>query len=263
VRKAPWRVFPLLPMNPAEFDFIASSEEKFWWYRGMRRIMFRLFDTMRGQLPSRSFVLEAGCGTGFFAKAMTERYGWRIVPVDLGSEGLAYAKALGVTNLAQCNIASLPLRSNCFDAVVSMDVIVHFPKGEEGQSIAEMFRVLKPGGHLFLRVSALEALRSRHSIHVLERQRFTRNRLIRAVRAQGFSVDWCSYANSILSPVAFVKFRIVEPLIRSEETSGVKPVSPWLDKILHAALKAEAHWLGKRSRFPIGQSLILIARKPS
>ena len=29
-------------MNPAEFANIANSEEHFWWYRGMREIMFRL-----------------------------------------------------------------------------------------------------------------------------------------------------------------------------------------------------------------------------
>ena len=250
-------------MNPAEFDFIAKSEEKFWWYRGMRSIMFRLFDAMRDQLPPASFVLEAGCGTGYFAKAMNERYGWQIIPSDLGSEGLAYARSLGVTDLLQCNISDLPLLSDCFDAIVSMDVIVHFPEGEEAKSLAELFRVLKPEGYLFLRVSALDILRSKHSIYVLERQRFTRNRLIQAVQKQGFQVDWCSYANSLLSPVAFVKFRIVEPLTRSEATSGVKPVAPWLDNILHAALKSEANWLGKRRRFPVGQSLILIARKPS
>ena len=31
-------------MNPAEFANIARSEREFWWYRGMRRIMFGLLD---------------------------------------------------------------------------------------------------------------------------------------------------------------------------------------------------------------------------
>lgn len=248
-------------MNPAEFDFIASSEEKFWWYRGMLRIMFRLLDPMRAQLPPSSLVFEAGCGTGFFAKALVERYGWRMVPADLGSEGLVYAKSRDLENLVQCNISDLPIGSNVFDAVVSMDVIVHFPKGEEARSLAEMFRVLRPGGHCFLRVSALDILRSRHSIYVLERQRFTRDRLIEAVQGAGFTVDWCSYANSLLLPLAFVKFRILEPLTRSKETSGVQPVSAWLDRLLYSALKIEASWLGRRLRFHLGQSLILIARK--
>jgi len=31
-------------MNPAEFANIAKSEERFWWYRGMRSILFRMLD---------------------------------------------------------------------------------------------------------------------------------------------------------------------------------------------------------------------------
>ena len=31
-------------MNPAEFANIAKSEKTFWWYRGMRRILFGLLD---------------------------------------------------------------------------------------------------------------------------------------------------------------------------------------------------------------------------
>ena len=31
-------------MNPAEFANIAKSEKHFWWYRGMRTILFRLVD---------------------------------------------------------------------------------------------------------------------------------------------------------------------------------------------------------------------------
>ena len=36
-------------MNPAEFANIRQSEEHFWWYRGMRAILFR----MLAPLPRR------------------------------------------------------------------------------------------------------------------------------------------------------------------------------------------------------------------
>ena len=42
----------------------------------------------------------------------------------------------------------------------------------------------------------------------------------------------CSYANSLLMPVALAKFRLWEPLMRKAPASGVQPVAPWLDRIL-------------------------------
>jgi ubiquinone/menaquinone biosynthesis C-methylase UbiE len=247
-------------MNPAEFNNIARAEEHFWWYRGMRRIMFRLFDPIAARRPIHR-VLEAGCGTGHFARALQQRYGWSVYPIDLGWEGLEYGKQLGVSRLAQANIAALPFAPHSFDAVVSMDVIVHFPPGQEGGAMRELVRVLKPGGLLAVRVSALDILRSHHSQFAMERQRFTRSRLLRLVREHGIEVQRCTYANSLLMPVALAKFRIIEPLFGGEPSSGVEPVAPWLDKLLYAPLAVESAWLGAGLGLPLGQSLILIGEK--
>ena len=66
-------------------------------------------------------------------------------------------------------------------------------------------RVLKPGGLLALHLAALDALRSRHSEFVEERQRFTRARLLQGVALAGFQVDRAIYLNSLLLPVALFK----------------------------------------------------------
>jgi SAM-dependent methyltransferase len=247
-------------MNPAEFANIAQSEQRFWWYRGMNLILFRLLDRIA---KARHFerVLEAGCGTGYLARLLGERYGWTMFPVDLGWEGLNVARSMGVGRLTQADIARLPFESDSFDAVVSMDVIVHFPRGEEHRAFKELTRVLKPGGLLAVRVSALDVLRSRHSEFAHEKQRFSRSRLLSSLRACGAEVERCTYANSLLMPIAFTKFRLWEPLTASPPASGVTPVSPLLDRILFSALKLEAEWIGRGLDFPLGQSLVLIGWK--
>jgi SAM-dependent methyltransferase len=247
-------------MNPAEFGNIARAEQNFWWYRGMRRILFGLLDPVIGE---RRFhrVLEAGCGTGHFARNMAVRYGLRLFPADLAWEGLRYGRRLGVERLTQADIAALPFASGAFDLALSLDVIVHFSLGEEDRAVAELARVLEPGGLLVLRVAALNVLRSRHSEFARERQRFTRGRLRALVERCGFQVLRCTYANSLLSPLAFFKFRIVEPLMRSKPASGVGPVGTWLDRALYAPLSWEARWIGSGRNLSIGQSLLLLARK--
>jgi SAM-dependent methyltransferase len=247
-------------MNPAEFANIAQAEQNFWWYRGMREILFRLLDPV---IAARRFHrgLEAGCGTGHFARVLAKRYGFPVFPVDLAWEGLRRGRQLGVERLAQGDIAALPFPSGAFDIALSLDVIVHFPRGQEDSAVRELARVLAPGGILAIRVSALDALRSRHSEFAHERQRFTRPRLRRLVESQGLQILRCTYANSLLAPVAFAKFRIIEPLLRSSPQSGVQPVSGWLDRLLFAPLDWESRLIGAGWDLPVGQSLIVLAKK--
>lgn len=247
-------------MNPAEFENIAKAEQDFWWYRGMRRIFYRIAEPIVRRRRIRR-VLEAGCGTGYFARELEQRYGWQVFPVDLGAQGLEYARRMGVNRPVQADIAALPFPGDSFDAVISMDVIVHFPPGEEGRAAAELVRVLRPQGLLAVRVSALDALHSRHSSFALERQRFTRVRLSGLFERQGIRILRCTYANSLLMPAALAKFRIWEPLLRRPPASGVGPVPGWLDRLLFAPLALEASWLGAGLNFPLGQSLVLIGEK--
>lgn len=248
-------------MNPAEFANIAALEESFWWFRGMRRILFRLLDPLNSQYrPGR--VLEAGCGTGHFSRELERRYGWRMVPLDLAAEGLHYGRSLGIPRMVQGDIAALPFADASFDALVSMDVIVHFPLGQEDRPFGEFIRVIKPGGLLILRVSALDILRSRHSQFAHERQRFTKPRLLSLASQHRLRVLRCTYLNSLLFPVALAKFRLYEPFLGSPAESGVQPVAPWLDNMLYQALALEEKWLGANRNFPVGQSLLLLAEKP-
>jgi hypothetical protein len=114
-----------------------------------------------------------------------------------------------------------------------------------------------------LRTAALEILRSRHSEFVGERQRFTRGRLVDLFAGAGLEVRRCTYANSILLPVALAKFRLWEPLMRTPAGSGVEPGPPWLDRLLYRALAAEAEWIGAGHNLPVGQSLVLTGVKPA
>ena len=247
-------------MNPAEFANIAAAEQQFWWYRGMRRIMYRLMDPIvAGRSISRA--LEAGCGTGHFAHELSERYDWKVSALDLGFEGLQYGRGMGIPDLLQADLRASPCRDSAFDAVVSMDVIVHLPRGEEHGPLREFSRVLRPAGLLVLRVSALDILRSRHSQFAHERQRFTRTRLLDAAIRAGFRPLRCTYANSLLLPVALAKFRLWEPLTRQAPSSGVVPVSAVVDRALYGALALESACLGAGVNFPLGQSIVLLAEK--
>jgi SAM-dependent methyltransferase len=247
-------------MNPAEFANIAKAEDDFWWYRGMRSIFFRVVEPhLAGRRIRRA--LEAGCGTGYFSRLLQTERLIPVAPIDLGWEGLRHARSMGVERLAQADALALPFRAGSFDLTLSLDVMPHFRPGDEQRAVDELARVTAPGGLIVIRTAALNLLRSRHSEFVHERQRYTRGQLTGLAQAAGIRVLRCTYANSLLLPIALAKFRIWEPLTRAKPTSGVELVAPWLDRLLFAALAAEADWIGSGRNFPIGQSLILVGEK--
>jgi SAM-dependent methyltransferase len=226
----------------------------------MRQILFRMLDPMvKGRRFER--VLEGGCGTGYMSAVLGERYGWPMYPLDLGWEGLEYGRRYGIERMTQGDITALPFADGAFDAVVSLDVIVHMPPGEEWRAFSELARVLAPGGFMALRVSALDALRSRHSMFAHERQRFTERRLRKCAEKVGIRPLRVTYCNSLLMPVALAKFRIWEPLTKQPPASGVEPVAGWLDSLLYAPLAIEAGCIGMGCNFPVGQSLVLLGEK--
>jgi SAM-dependent methyltransferase len=248
-------------VTPEELHNIYRAESDFWWYRGMRAITWGLLDDLLPKNLARG--LDAGCGTGMNALAIEERYGVRMYGVDLARLGVEYCRRRGLDRTAAASVLKLPFADETFDFVSSIDVFPVLPPGGDELALGEFRRVLRPGGWLVLRAAAFRSLRSRHSQYVSEGHRYRARELLRKLKHGALPVVRWTYANSFLSPAAWVKFRIWENLTRQQPHSGVaESFPPWLDGLLLAALYREAAMIRSGMRFPFGQSLMVVARKP-
>ncbi len=111
-----------------------------------------LFDQLR--LPARRDVLELGCGPGDLWLQNMPRVppGWRITLSDLPPGMLEQA----ATNLrhqahpftfALIDAQSIPFAAQSFDAVIANHMLYHVP--DRSRALAEMRRVLRPGGRFY------------------------------------------------------------------------------------------------------------------
>lgn len=102
-------------------------------------------------------VLDAGCGYGQWSLALAEM-NVQVSSCDISPLRIDFlgdlAKNLGVTNLGlqQSGIDALPYPDACFDAAFCYGVIFLTPWR---QSLAELARVLKPGGSLYVNANGL------------------------------------------------------------------------------------------------------------
>lgn len=101
-------------------------------------------------LPGGAKVLDVGCGTGEQVRRIR----------DLGYEVSGVEPAPAMRNKAIENnpdaqivdgsITEIPLDDSSFDAVVSIEVLRYLHRDDIIKAYAEMLRVLKPGGQLFV-----------------------------------------------------------------------------------------------------------------
>lgn len=161
------------PLDRHPSDEKKSLFERFpWLYAICRDHLFR-DDTKRmanalwltGVPPAGSELLEVGCGPGFYARRLAESFEQlRVTGVDISERQLHRARTLAAAErLDNCvfergDARTLPAPDAAFDAVITSRLFIILP--ERQQALAEMHRVLKPGGRCFIAEprSALRAM---------------------------------------------------------------------------------------------------------
>ena len=90
-------------------------------------------------------LLEIGCGTGAFTRALTPLTSGRLVGVDVAPELVmrAHAAAVDAVRVVSADVEALPFAAGAFDAVVGNAVLHHL---RLARALPELLRVLRPGG---------------------------------------------------------------------------------------------------------------------
>jgi SAM-dependent methyltransferase len=247
-------------MERSEYAVMAAVEGRHWWYCGMRAIAAALLDEVYSARRDLR-ILDAGCGTGGNALFL-RRYG-AVVGIDLAAEALELGGPRLPGVLARGSVLDIPFADASFDLVTSFDVLYHRAVPDEDRALGETWRVLRRGGRLLIRLPAYEFLRGKHDRAVHTRRRYTAGQARALLQASGFLVERCSYINSLLFPLPLAQ-RLLEralPGLEQQESDLALPAPP-INAALRWPLAAEAAWLARGRSFPVGLSILCLARKP-
>ena len=247
-------------MRDQEYEWMYKLEESHWWFAGMRRITDAVIGSELG--PSDLAILDAGCGTGINVQHFAARDSHRVFGIDVSPLAMERTRRRGLTAVSQASVTRLPFREETFDAVFSLDVIYQFNRNVADHAISEMHRVLRPSGVLFIRVPALDWMRSSHDDDVGGICRYTRGKLVQTLEEAGFEVLFASYANRFLFPLALASRFLKRFGIATG--SDVRPLPNgfgWLSPLFRSVLSLEGRWFRLRRSLPIGLSVICSARR--
>ncbi|HEY5442939.1 MAG TPA: class I SAM-dependent methyltransferase, partial [Pyrinomonadaceae bacterium] len=116
------------------------------YFKALDRFDMRFARTMwvYDNVRTGSSVLDLGCGAGMLA--LLKRKDVTLIGVDLSNECALAAKRNGYDNAFNSSLKQLPFPDATFDYVVSLDVLGHVSFDEKDAVLAEIKRVLRPGG---------------------------------------------------------------------------------------------------------------------
>lgn len=241
-------------MESELYEAIHQYAARHWWFRGRQRNVLSLLDRYHGR--SDGLVLDLGCGPGNNLEALS-RYG-EVWGADGSEQAIEICRRWFKGRLDHIWLPEkLPYPEKSFDLIVMLDVLEHIE--DDVGALHRVLRLLKPGGVLVITVPALKWLWSSHDERHHHKRRYHRGPLRRMFTRLGFSIHRLSYMNSFLLPIMGLVRLLWRP--KTWSVGHLEPgTKPWA-KVLEFVFAQERHVL-RYGSFPIGGSLVVVARRP-
>jgi SAM-dependent methyltransferase len=231
-----------------------DMEDRHWWFRSRRRVIWAL--VRRARVAASPRILDAGCGTGRNLMELAE-----LGPaegVDISPHAVEFCQRRGLSGVKLAALEDLPFEDGRFDLLVATDVIEHLP--DDGPALAELRRVATPGARLIITVPAYNWLWSQHDTSWHHYRRYTRPLLRKRVRMQGWEpVVGTYFYSSMLPPVAAVR-TLQRYRSNGQAKSDLHLSPPALNRLLEMPVRGEAALIERGVSLPAGVSLGMVCR---
>jgi len=138
----------VLPAPPLSFDRVADEYERTRFLP--QSVAHAVAERMLRDIDSEAWLLDAGVGTGRYARALAERHPRRVAGVDVSRAMMERLDAVpaGGPHLVQADLRALPFADGAFGGALAVHIfhlIANWPR-----ALDEIWRVLRPGASLWL-----------------------------------------------------------------------------------------------------------------
>jgi SAM-dependent methyltransferase len=241
----------------AGFAQLAALEDRNYWFSARNRLIVW---ALRRHFPHMRRYLEVGCGTGCVLSAVEQAFPQAsALGGEMHAAGLEHAaRRVRRAQLVQMDATRLPFRQE-FDVVGCFDVLEHV--ANDGQVLAEVRGALRDDGGLIITVPQHRFLWSAADEYAGHVRRYRRSELLARLAAAGFQPLLVTSFVSLLLPVMWAARARRPKLDPRYDPEAELKVGPAANALLKAVLDFERGLIALGTRFPLGGSLLVAARK--
>jgi SAM-dependent methyltransferase len=193
------------------------------------------------------------------------------VGADVSPLALALARENATTaHLVRADMnRNLPFADDTFDVVTIFNVLYHRWITAETTTLADVARVLRPGGLMLVTEPAFRLLARDMDRVGMAGRRYRRVGFAKLCHAAGFEVLFTSYFTSFGVPILLLMkvlrwFRGAGGDSADSEPAGdMRSLHPIVNNILYTVAAIEAHVIARGVAMPIGVTLVCVARRRS
>ena len=244
-------------MDSGTFAVEARTEAFHWWFVGRRRLFAR--EIGRASVSRAARALDVGTSTGTNLRMLRDLGFANVEGLDLSEEAIRYCAEKALGKVHEGDICSMPFSDGSFDLVLATDVIEHVVN--DRLALAEVARVLKPGGTAIITVPAFQTLYGLQDRVAQHQRRYLKRDLVEKIRAAGLEIGSVYYFNYLLFVPIWLARRLID-LFGARLDSEAELNSPAINWILGRIFALDVMSARLLSP-PIGVSLFAIARKPA
>ena len=243
------------PYPKSAFNFLYKLESNHWWFKARNLLILHI---MRTHVFPISNFLEVGCGTGFVISAIAKNFpNLQLEASEYFSEGLFYARQ----RVPRCSFKQLDAvlmdDTSKYDCIGCFDVLEHIES--DLTVLSNFYRALRPAGMLLLTVPQHSWLWSKSDDYAHHVRRYSEKSLRHKLLGAGFTIQYCTSFVSLLLPL--MACQRLFACNKEYNPNAEFQISPLLNYFLYLIMRFELILLQFGLCFPVGGSLIVLARK--
>lgn len=244
-------IVPETSYSEGKTEYLDAPDGSSWWYETRNKLILQEIR----KFGSSDCIWDIGSGPGVVGSYLSEN-GINCIGVEPSKSGVIASSKRGLTSILS-DIESLHLPEGCIGQLSFFDVYEHIE--QRGKFLAEVFRILKPGGTIFVTVPALSFLWSESDVDADHMLRFSRVQLKDEITSHGFQVQSINYFYwTLLIPVFFLRalpfrFGIKRPI---KDARLIRSQAGIFGRLIQ---RIELNTYGRISP---GTSILLVAEKP-